>query len=155
MQSTLICLVHVSCHKPCSRSAEYYHLLISSFPPFFFGKNFSFFFSTALTSWRFCISFNWLRQLLQSLELYSASNLGLVAKALSRCYQQFQARCVQVSMNLSILKIHKRLPCFVYCGIFINGLHFSVHAKRINNSRKLYSYEAHNNAQNAPELYPF
>ena len=80
---------------------------------FFFRKNFSFFFSTALTSWRFCICFNWLRQLLQSLELYSASNLGLVAKALSRCYQQFQARCGQVSMNLSILKIHKRLPCFV------------------------------------------
>ena len=113
MQDTLICLVHVSCHKPCSRSAEYYHLLISSFPRFFFGKNFSFFFPTALTSWRFCICFNWLRQLLQSLELYSASNLGLVAKALSRCYQQFQARCGQVSMNLSILKIHKRLPCFV------------------------------------------
>ena len=36
MQGTLIYLVHVSCHKPCSRSAKYYHLLISSFPPFFF-----------------------------------------------------------------------------------------------------------------------
>ena len=115
MQGTLICLVHVSCHKTCNRSAAYYHLLISSFPPFFFGggKNFSFFFSTALTSWRCCICFNWLRQLLQFLELYSASNLGLAANALSRCYQQFQTRCGQVSMNLSILKIHKRLPCFL------------------------------------------
>ena len=40
MQDTLICLVHVSCHKPCSRSAEYYHLLISSFP--FFLEEFFF-----------------------------------------------------------------------------------------------------------------
>ena len=61
MQGTLICLVHVSCHKTCGRSAEYYHLLISSFPPFFLkGKNFPFFFSTALISCRFCICFNWL-----------------------------------------------------------------------------------------------
>ena len=96
MQDTLICLVqrfypllklsHVSCHKPCSPSAEYYHLLISSVP--FFLEEFFFLFFTALISWRFCICFNWLRQLLQFLELYAASNLGLAANALSRCYQQ-------------------------------------------------------------------
>ena len=52
MQDTLICLVqrfypllklsHVSCPKPCSRSAEYYHLLISSF--LFFLEEFFFLF---------------------------------------------------------------------------------------------------------------
>ena len=44
MECTLICLVHVSCHKTCNRSAAYYHLLIFSFfPSFFLGGGGEFF----------------------------------------------------------------------------------------------------------------
>ena len=40
MQGTLICLVHVSCHKTCSWSARYFRLLISFFLRLSFWKNF-------------------------------------------------------------------------------------------------------------------
>ena len=134
MQGTLICLLHVSCHKTCSRSAEHLRLLISSSLLVSFGKNFSFFFPTALTSCKFCICFNW---------LWVAS----AARAISRAL---------FSVKSGTRNKRSLTCCFVEQGhIYQWAPHFPAHAKTINTSRKLYSCKAHNTAQNALELYPF